>query len=329
MLQRLAIAIAVTCAACRAQDSDRVQPHMRAMSDAVMAMQKALAAEDRTALATPLAILATHRDQLADLLAPEPEARAGRWLGEFAGAIDDLRDPDATAATTTADFARLRRACTSCHLERRTDNDERGLFPNEHNAVFGRLAVTQQDGTPAERHDGAVVFLEAPGLTSPPLARHPAISQRGRRFLPSVLAVTAGTTVRFPNDDVVFHNVFSLSRSNPFDLGTYGKGVANERVLTNPGLVSVHCNIHPDMAAHVLVLQNGFAAVTDDTGFWVIPDVPDGDYQLRVWQTLSEPIVQTINLRGDRATEVVLRVTETRPRAPHANKFGRPYQAKY
>ncbi|MBP8300900.1 MAG: hypothetical protein KA020_11070 [Planctomycetes bacterium] len=320
-----------TVTLCVPQGPD-LQASMKQMSEATTALASAIEKHDADARTRQLdALDAALVTLLGSIqrgeIALEPRTDVERLLGELRGTVGNLRKPlpDATASDAW-DLGRLRGACTHCHLQVRTDNAERGLFPNRGGAVFGHLAIEQQDGTPQEDRSGAVVFLESPGLESPPWPRKPVISQKGRAFQPSVLAVTTGTVVRFPNDDVVFHNVFSLSRGNAFDLGTYGKGTEQERVLGTPGLVKVHCNIHPDMAAQVLVLRNSYAAISSPSGFWSIAEVPPGEYTLRVWQGLAEPLQQTVRVAQGEALEVKLKVRETRPRVQHNNKFGRPYK---
>jgi len=302
---------------------------MEQLSSATQTLQRAIEARDRAGYETPLATL---EQQVRALRAAVPAAETDRHraLNALDTAIAHLRTPiDDGRLSDDFDFARLRAACTGCHLATRDGNGKRGLFPNRDNAVAGRVRMEELGGAPREDAAGVVVFLEAPGLEVAPLPRPPAISQKDRRFLPATLAVTTGTTVRFPNDDVVFHNVFSLSRGNVFDLGHYGKGLAKDQVLATPGLVKVHCNIHPDMAAHVLVLNTPFAAVTESTGSWSIGDVPDGDYTLRVWHPLADEQRKSVTLAGGQATTIDLTVRETKPRAQHPDKNGRPYPAKY
>src|SRR5438045_3845797 len=59
------------------------------------------------------------------------------------------------------------------------------------------------------------------------------LTQKNKSFLPHILAVPVGSTVSFPNDDSIFHNVFSLSRPNPFDLGLYRDGESKDRIFTS------------------------------------------------------------------------------------------------
>lgn len=311
-----------------AQQAPALLPTMKEMSAAVTALDHARTAGDRTGFAAPLAALGGALPRLRE--ATVGDAAAAAAIAELAAALADLQTPiDDGSSSDPWDLMRLRRACTQCHLQSRTDNAERGLFPNHGGLVTGMLALTEKDGTVRTDRSGVVVFLEAEGLSAPALPRKPQISQQGRRFAPSVLTVTPGTTVRFPNDDVVFHNVFSLSRGNAFDLGLYGQGVEHERVLTNAGLVKVHCNIHPDMVADVLVLATPHTAITHANGFWAIPDVAPGDYTLRVWHPLALEQRRAVHVDDAAATTVELTLQETRPRVQHPNKHGRRYDEKY
>jgi hypothetical protein len=186
-----------------------------------------------------------------------------------------------------------------------------------------------RDGSPGAEASGVALFVEGVAGKTAPLPRLPSIMQKGRRFEPALLVVTSGTTVEFPNDDVVFHNVFSLSRGNTFDLGSYGKGTSKQRTFDAPGLVKVHCNIHADMAAHVLVLQTPWFTTTAADGTWSIADLPAGEFTLRVWHPLAEEQRHRLTIADGSATAMPLVVQETRPRVQHADKHGRNYREKY
>src|SRR5687768_15383974 len=88
--------------------------------------------------------------------------------------------------------------------------------------------------------------------------------QRNVPFLPHVLAVRVGTTVEFPNNDKVFHNVFSFRDGKKFDLGMYPKGVVKRTVMDKPGLARLFCNIHPNMAAYIMAVDTPYFAVSND-----------------------------------------------------------------
>ena len=117
------------------------------------------------------------------------------------------------------------------------------------------------------------------------------MDQRGEQFVPRVLAITVGSTVDFPNSDVTFHNVFSLSAARTFDLGRYRPGRTGRSGSITPGIVSVFCDIHAHMSAFILVFNHPFFAVTDAEGRYAIADVPPGTHTLVVWSEVGQPRV--------------------------------------
>ncbi len=109
------------------------------------------------------------------------------------------------------------------------------------------------------------------------------LDQRNENFIPHVLAITTGTSVEFRNSDRTYHNVFSLSKDNRFDLGRYGRGQSKSVRFERPGVVRVFCDIHSHMSAFVLVFAHRYFAVTDAEGRYRIEDVPPGAYTLVAW----------------------------------------------
>ena len=109
------------------------------------------------------------------------------------------------------------------------------------------------------------------------------IDQRNESFVPHVLAIVAGTTVDFPNSDVTYHNVFSLSRTKSFDLGRYAAGRSKSVRFERPGIVRVFCEIHSHMSAFILVFAHRYFAVTEPDGDYRIDNVPPGSYNVFVW----------------------------------------------
>ena len=130
-----------------------------------------------------------------------------------------------------------------------------------------------------------VVYLEeAPqaAFETPPPGRA-RLDQRNETFVPYVLAVTVGSTVDFPNDDPIYHNVFSLSKPKRFDLGRYPRGQSRSVVFDRPGVVRVFCEIHSHMSAFILVFAHRYFALTDAEGRYRIDGIPPGSYGLAVW----------------------------------------------
>jgi len=145
-----------------------------------------------------------------------------------------------------------------------------GLGPAPRRPVEFRPAVVYLDKAPAGAFE-----LPEPGRAI--------MDQRDQTFVPHVLAITVGTTVDFPNSDVTFHNVFSLSRTRSFDLGRYSRGRSKSVRFDRPGVVQVFCDIHSHMSAYILVFAHHYFAVTDRSGAFTISGVPPGSYALAVW----------------------------------------------
>jgi plastocyanin len=228
-------------------------------------------------------------------------------------------------------FEELRATCVSCHLRFRSNNGVRGNYPARANTVFGTVELADADGAPRADRAWVLAFLEGDALAQYTVhARaNPRVGQSGRRFHPRVLAVTVGTTIDFPNDDTIFHNVFSLSSTARFDLGVYEPGTSTSVRMERTGLVRVYCNIHPEMAASIVVLGNPFFALTDGLGRFVICGVPDGDYVLRGWNDMGAEARTAISLRGGEVLEPKLVMRETRRSLAHDDKHGQPYRGKY
>ena len=146
----------------------------------------------------------------------------------------------------------------------------------------------------------SVVYLEtAPrGAFDPDEARRARMLQQNQRFMPHVLAVTAGTWVDFPNGDKTYHNVFSLSKAREFNLGRYATGRSKAVRFEQPGLVRVFCEIHSHMSAFILVFAHRYYAVTDDDGRYRLDGVPPGTYTLAVWNETvhGDPPRRTITI---------------------------------
>jgi plastocyanin len=152
-------------------------------------------------------------------------------------------------------------------------------------ATFGQSAsdlhgIARMGDSPA---GDAVVWLDAPNAPSRPAARA-VLDQRNLTFTPHVLVVRVGTTVDFPNNDRVFHNVFSFRDGKRFDLGMYPVGALRHVVFDQPGLSRIFCNIHPHMAAYVMAVDTPYFARADESGAFTIAAVPAGTYTYHAWR---------------------------------------------
>lgn len=173
----------------------------------------------------------------------------------------------------------------------------------------------------------AVIWLQ-------PLDRRPAVepreqvmTTRAKVLVPHVLPLPAGSVVRFPNEDPITHNLFSVSPANPFDLGLYRRGEGKQQRFDKPGVVNVYCNVHPNMSAVVVVLDTPYWTMPDGDGEYRI-DAPPGKYRLQVWHEQGGSAQRDIEVTagGQVVGETSVRLDSSRYRtSPHANKHGRPY----
>lgn len=84
-------------------------------------------------------------------------------------------------------------------------------------------------------------------LASQAQAAEHVVNQKGRAFSTKQLSVKQGDSIKFVNEDPFAHNVFSLSDTKSFDLGSHGQGTARSVVMDKAGSVEVECAVHPDM----------------------------------------------------------------------------------
>lgn len=152
----------------------------------------------------------------------------------------------------------------------------------------------------------AVVYLAGPvpGVSARPPAKPPVMAQQDTAFVPAALTVPAGTTVRFPNADPFFHNVFSYSSSARFDLGRYPRGESREVTFEKPGVVKVYCEVHEFMRAVVVVTESPFHAVVDAEGRFRIAGIPPGSYTFVVWHPDLDPVEREVRVVAGQTTRL-------------------------
>lgn len=150
--------------------------------------------------------------------------------------------------------------------------------------------IARVGGKPAA---DVLVWLDRPATEAVTKPTRVVLDQRNLSFAPQVLAVRVGTTVEFPNNDRVFHNVFSFRDGKQFDLGLYPVGSSRRVTFDKPGLSRIYCNIHPNMAAYVMAVDSSYFAVSDREGFFRIPDVPQGTYTYYAWRPGADQVTGT------------------------------------
>ncbi len=190
--------------------------------------------------------------------------------------------------------------------------------------VVGTVKVTEANGKPSSGSDVIVYvvgFVE-PRISGPKVT----VEQKGRKFVPDLIAVTVGDTVSFPNSDAFLHNVFSQSGTRKFDLGSFKKGERKDKEFPVPGVVDVYCNIHPDMGATILVLPNRHHTRTAPDGSFTLAGIPPGTWTLFAYtRRAAKPLSTKVSVTAgaDSAVELSL---QRGAEPPHTNKFGEKYR---
>lgn len=186
-----------------------------------------------------------------------------------------------------------------------------GLFAAEaaraEAVVRGRVTL-DLPGTSSSDLGPVVVYVDAEGVAAKPSAAIFSVHQKNARFAPGFLAIGAGQSVAMPNDDLIFHNVFSYSKPNDFDLGLYASGESRTVTLRHPGVVRLYCAIHESMNGTIFVSPSPWFAVTTADGSFSIAGAPPGRHRLRTWNARVPDTERWIEVPagGELALEVSL-----------------------
>jgi plastocyanin len=156
----------------------------------------------------------------------------------------------------------------------------------------------------------AVIYIEEahPRVGSGLRAAHGSarVELKDQTLRPRILVVPAGTSVEFANHDSLFHNIFSVSPAKPFNLGRFGRGESKRVTFDKPGLINVYCNLHPNMAAYILVVPNRAFTRPDSLGRFVLPTLPKGHYVVNVWHPDFPTIRREVTITGGAGSELVV-----------------------
>jgi len=189
-------------------------------------------------------------------------------------------------------------------------------------SVRGTVEITRRPGMSV-----APVLVYIVGFDEPASGAPVVVKQVGKKFLPDLVALTAGGTVAFPNGDPFLHNVFSPTNERVFDLGSYKQGDSRSRTFPRRGVVDVYCNIHPEMSATVVVLPNTRYAFADASGHFQIDHVPPGTWTLFAFSRQAvQPVSTKITVAADGAVEANLKLDEAPRELTHLNKYGEKYR---
>ena len=150
---------------------------------------------------------------------------------------------------------------------------------------------------------------------------------RNKALIPHVMAIPLGSTVSFPNDDPISHNLFSLSSGNSFDLGLYRRGAGKTEKFESPGIVNVYCNVHPNMSAVIHVMSTPYYGFADGNGRYSF-DVPPGKYRVVAWNEQGGVTESVADVTSAGAAAPVALTIDTRNfrLGEHLNKEGKSYR---
>jgi plastocyanin len=189
---------------------------------------------------------------------------------------------------------------------------KKAVSPIVYNLRGTATPVAPPDSGPVNEFDRLVVILEPAKDAQqayppkPPVTE--SLDQRGAKFEPDLIVVPVGSTVQFPNGDPIFHNVFSLSKAQPFDLGYYPRGQSRSVKFNNPGVVQVYCHIHANMYAAIVVTASPWFQKPSQDGSFSFSDVPAGRYRLTAWHKIAGLHKVDIEVPATGAAEVTIRV---------------------
>jgi plastocyanin len=187
--------------------------------------------------------------------------------------------------------------------------------------------VVRTAGRPGVAPAQSLVYAEPIDAAPPRQPGRFTLRQKNKTFTPRLLGVPAGSSVEFPNDDGIFHNVFSLSGPQPFDLGLYRGGDSQSRTFAQSGTYRVFCNIHPNMSALILVVPTPYVALPAPDGRFVL-ELPPGRYRLTAVSERAAAVSIELTAAAGATQAPQLTLDESAWMATqHKNKFGKDYPA--
>ena len=189
-------------------------------------------------------------------------------------------------------------------------------------SISGVIRTTVAAGA---RPATAVVYAEPMDVAPPRRPGRFTLRQKNKTFQPSVLAIPVGSTVEFPNEDLIFHNVFSLAGPQPFDLGLYRAGASRSRTFTTAAAYRVFCNIHPQMTALIVVVPTPYVTLAGPDGRYTL-DLPPGRYRVTALSNRAQAVTAEVtSLAGASAAPDVTLDESGFVTAAHKNKHGQEY----
>ncbi len=174
--------------------------------------------------------------------------------------------------------------------------------------AYPTRAVGPRTNHPIPETTNVVVYLKDIAFRGTLATSKAEIRQEHETFVPHVLALTRGSSLDFPNDDPIYHNVFSLSSVSNFNLGRYPRGESRARTFTKSGIVKVYCQIHSHMSATIMVFDHPYFVIPQVNGQFELANVPPGDYTLVGWHERVGERTIPVHVERGKIANVVLRL---------------------
>jgi len=181
-------------------------------------------------------------------------------------------------------------------------------------SLRGAAPTVAPEGDADNEFDRMVVWLEG-GSAAPAAPTTVVMNQLNARFEPELLVIPVGSSVQFPNSDPIFHNVFSLSKAESFDLGYYPRGKSRTVKFDHSGIVQVYCHLHASMYAAIVVTSSPWFGKPAADGSFSFTDVPAGHYRVMAWHKVAGLHQTEIDVPQSGVSEVTLHIPfDTEPR---------------
>jgi len=190
--------------------------------------------------------------------------------------------------------------------------------------ITGKVELIDKGGRKASDLSDVVVYVE--GARVKPRPATATMIMKGKAFNPRVVVVPVGGTVQFPNEDPIFHNAFSVSGDNRFDMELYKRPKVGSFTFQHAGIVKVYCNIHPQMSAVVVVRDNPLFTKAAADGAFTIENVPAGKYTVKAWHERGGEAGTEVSVTDAGTAQAHFTLDGSTYKAvPHKNKFGKDY----